>query len=74
MAYSYFGRRNKNLIMANQSVLGNQGIFYCKKGGKIMTIGKKIVSVFLSFLMLFSVCVEAFAGTSMETALNKVNL
>lgn len=39
-----------------------------------MTIGKKIVSVFLSFLMLFSVCVEAFAGTSMETALNKVNL
>lgn len=39
-----------------------------------MTIGKKIISVFLSFLMLFSVCVEAFAGTSMETALNKVNL
>lgn len=39
-----------------------------------MAIGKKIVSVFLSFLMLFSVCVEAFAGTSMETALNKVNL
>ena len=39
-----------------------------------MTIGKKIVSVFLSFLMLFSVCVEAFAGTSMETALNRVNL
>ena len=39
-----------------------------------MTIGKKIVSVFLSFPMLFSVCVEAFAGTSMETALNKVNL
>lgn len=39
-----------------------------------MTIGKKIVSVFLSFLMLFSVCVEAFAGTSVETALNKVNL
>lgn len=39
-----------------------------------MTIGKKIVSVFLSFLMLFSVCVEAFAGTCMETALNKVNL
>ena len=39
-----------------------------------MTIGKKIISVFLSFLMLFSVCVEAFAGTSMETALNRVNL
>ena len=34
MAYGSLGRRNKNLIMANQSVLGNQGIFYCKKGGK----------------------------------------
>lgn len=39
-----------------------------------MNIVKKFISLFVSLIMMFSVCVEAFAGTSLETALNKVNL
>ncbi len=39
-----------------------------------MSVWKKITSIMMAVCMLFSTGVQAFAGTSLETALNKVNL
>lgn len=52
MAYSCFRRRNKNLIMQIK-VSWETKAFLLQKGGKIMTIGKKIVSVFYLFDAVF---------------------
>ena len=44
------------------------------EGDDKMSIWKKITSTFLAAVMLLSTGVQAFAGTSLDTALNKVNL
>ena len=39
-----------------------------------MRLTKKIVSIFMVLLMILPTCIQVFAGTSLDDALNKVNL
>ena len=39
-----------------------------------MRLTKKIISMFMVLLMILPTCIQAFAGTSLDDALNKVNL
>lgn len=45
-----------------------------KKGVDKMSKWKKFVSMLLAAIFMLSTGVQAFAGTSLENALNKVNL
>ena len=51
-----------------------QSLFCAKKGVDEMSRWKKFMSMLMAAVFMLSTGVQAFAGTSLDTALNKVNL